>query len=261
MASLLLGSRGPEVSEWQACLVSNGYLDDNFDRIQIDGSFGPRTRQATLRFQRAMSLDPDGIVGPKTLLAKLEFSGGKPIYLTNDIPFVAAKNFTPTNRTTIDVIVIHDMEYPERPNSAEWCADFFAGKGGLSAPMASAHYCVDSNSAVQCVRDEDIAWHAPGANHNGIGIEHAGYAAQSRSEWLDAYSLAEIRLSSQLVRRLCARWDIPMERLNARDLQDQRRGICGHNDVTLAFPGPGRTHWDPGKAFPWDTYLDLVRKS
>ena len=31
------------------------------------------------------------------------------------------------------------------------------------AAKVSAHYCVDANSIVQCVRDQDVGWHAPGA--------------------------------------------------------------------------------------------------
>ena len=57
-------------------------------------------------------------------------------------------------------ITIRDMEYPELPTSAEWCAEFFAGK---AASQASAHYSVDSNSIAQSVRDRDVAWHAPDA--------------------------------------------------------------------------------------------------
>src|SRR3982750_3889302 len=93
------------------------------------------------------------------------------------IPFVQARNFTRGRSNHIDVLVIHTMESPEKPDTAESVANWFAGS---TAPQASAHYCIDANSVVQCVQDGDVAWHAPGANHNGIGFEHAGRAAQTK---------------------------------------------------------------------------------
>lgn len=172
------------------------------------------------------------------------------------IPFVQARNYTKTRGRTIDLIVIHDMEYPERPNGAEWCAAYFAGK---NAPKASAHYYVDNNSVVQGVRDKDVAWAAPGANHDGIQIEHAGYAAQSRAEWLDAYSKAELKRSAKLVAQLCHKYEIPIRRLRPIDLRNGKRGICGHRDVNAAFHESD--HSDPGPNFPWLVYLGWVRDS
>ena len=75
----------------------------------------------------------------------------------------------------IDLLVIHTMEAPEKPDTAENVAKWFAGS---TAPQASAHYCIDADSIVQCVQDRDVAWHAPGANHNGLGFEHAGTAGR-----------------------------------------------------------------------------------
>ncbi len=168
--------------------------------------------------------------------------------------FVQARNYTKANRTAIDLIVIHDMEYPKRMTAAEDIAAWFAGP---KAPQASAHFCVDADSVVQCVLEQDVAWHAPGANNNGIGIEHAGYARQTAAEWGDAYSLAMLTLSARLTATLCLRYQIPAVRLTATDLKAKQRGICGHADVTAAFGKPGG-HWDPGPGFPWSDYLSQV---
>lgn len=169
--------------------------------------------------------------------------------------FVPARHYTRANRRSADIwwIVIHDMEYPERPDGAEWCANFFAGR---SAPEASAHYNVDNNSVVQSVHDEDIAWHAPPNSHS-IGIEHAGYAAQSREQWLDAYSLAELRISAELVAGLCRKHRIPVRWLTPSDLRAGKRGITSHANVSRAF---GMTnHHDPGPNFPVSWFLTKVR--
>jgi Putative peptidoglycan binding domain len=55
------GSRGPRVAEWQRNLnlIERALLD-------VDGLFGPATHQATIAFQNAQSLTPDGIVGERT---------------------------------------------------------------------------------------------------------------------------------------------------------------------------------------------------
>lgn len=180
-----------------------------------------------------------------------------------EYPFKQAKHFYKGGNEPA-LIIVHDMEFPERPTGAEWCADFFAGP---NAPKASAHFCVDNDSVVQCVLEEDGAWHTPGAlpakggreiNRSSIGIEHAGYARQTADEWRDAYSTAMLELSAELVADLCKLHDIPIVKLSPDDLrQPGARGICGHVDCTKAT-GVG-SHWDPGPHFPWDWYLARVR--
>lgn len=174
---------------------------------------------------------------------------------TITIPFVKARNFTRGRSNAIDVLVIHTMESPEKPDTAESVASWFAGS---TAPEASAHYCIDADSVVQCVRDEDVAWHAPGANHNGLGFEHAGRAAQSKADWSDAYSAAMLDRSAQLVAQKCAEHHIPAVWLRPADLRAGKRGITGHVDVSNAFHRSD--HSDPGTSFPIEAYLALVRE-
>ncbi len=169
-------------------------------------------------------------------------------------PFIQAAHFTTASRTKIDLVVIHTMEAPEKPKTAENVARWFAGK---DAPQASAHYCLDSLDVIQCVLEKDVAWHAPGANNNGIGIEHAGYASQSALNWDDEYSEAMLVLSAKLTAEICTRYGIPVVRLSVADLKAKARGLCGHVDITNAFNG-GKGHFDPGGNFPWAHYLDLV---
>jgi N-acetyl-anhydromuramyl-L-alanine amidase AmpD len=171
------------------------------------------------------------------------------------IPFVQARNYTKGRSNHIDVLVIHTMESPEKPDTAEAVANWFAGS---TAPQASAHYCIDSNSIVQCVRDTDVAWHAPGANHNGIGIEHAGKAAQTKHDWSDAYSKQMLELSARLAAEKCRKYDIPPVWLHAADLRAGKRGITGHVQVSDAFKRSD--HHDPGTSFPVEAYLALVKQ-
>jgi N-acetyl-anhydromuramyl-L-alanine amidase AmpD len=168
-------------------------------------------------------------------------------------PFVGSPHVTPTSGRHIDVIVLHSMEMDEATTAAENCARWFQNP----AAKVSAHYCVDSDSIVQCVRDRDVAWHAPGANHNGIGIEHAGRARQTRTDWLDAYGQAMLDRSAALVASLCRRHAVPITWLQPADLLAGRRGITSHNNVSKAFRRG--SHWDPGPGFPTEWYLRAVR--
>lgn len=168
--------------------------------------------------------------------------------------FVRARNYTRTEGRAIDLIVLHTMEYPERPTGAEWCAAYFAGP---SAPQASAHYMIDNNSVVQGVEDKDVAWAAPGANHNGIQLEHAGYAAQGAAGWDDTYSRAMLDLSARLSAKLCKRHNIPVRFVDVAGLKAGRRGITTHAAVSLAFRRSD--HTDPGPAFPINEYIAAVK--
>jgi N-acetyl-anhydromuramyl-L-alanine amidase AmpD len=170
--------------------------------------------------------------------------------------FVQARNFTKGRSSSIDVLVIHTMENKETSDSAENIANWFAG---ASAPEASAHYCIDATSVVQCVRDDDVAWHAPGANHDGIGFEHAGMAKQTGRAWEDDFSRAMLERSAKLVAEKCAEYSIPPVWLYPDDLQAGRRGITSHDNVSKAFQRS--THWDPGEGFNIQRYLRMVRQN
>lgn len=177
------------------------------------------------------------------------------IYDRRAYPFIQARNYTRGRASPIDLVVLHTVEAPERADTAERVARWLAGP---NAPRVSVHYVVDADSVVQCVRDGDVAWHAPGANHDGLGIEHAGYAAQTRQGWLDDYSRAMLDRSARLVAEKCALYGIPLAWLSPSDLRAGRRGITSHANVCRAFRRCD--HTDPGRGFPVRRYLALVRR-
>ncbi len=65
-ALLREGSRGANVTTVQNWLNRVAASDSAIPRIDADGIFGPRTRNAVAAFQRRYGLDDDGIVGPDT---------------------------------------------------------------------------------------------------------------------------------------------------------------------------------------------------
>jgi N-acetyl-anhydromuramyl-L-alanine amidase AmpD len=151
-----------------------------------------------------------------------------------------------------NLIVIHTIEGPKNASAAESTGRMFA----TSTREASAHYTVDSDSIVQSVDERNTGWHAPGANDRGIGIEHAGYAKQTASEWNDAYNRAMLALSARLAADIADRWNIPTRRLSQAELRAGYPGFVSHDDVSRAY---GKSdHWDPGPNFPWAAYLAQV---
>ena len=169
--------------------------------------------------------------------------------------FVESPNKTETSGRTFDVVVMHTMEIAERPDAAMICARWFA----TSVSKVSAHYCVDAQTVVQCVREKDVAWHARGGNTHSIGVELAGFARQTTHAWEDAYSTGVLGHASVLVANVCRRRRIPIRWLSADDLPAGRRGITGHAQVSEAFGKSG--HWDPGPGFPVESFLDRVRQA
>jgi len=251
---LRLGTCCPEVGNWQRYLNSRGFRDADGHSLTIDERFGLRTEYATENFQRQRDLPVSGSVD---LLSRSHAC------LDGFIPFIQAKYCTlvsPAKPRPLTLIVIHTMENKEKPSAAEDVALWFAGLSKMPPPRASAHYCVDEDSVVQCVRVRDVAWQAEGANRTGIGIEHAGTAKQSKEDWADGASLAILARSACLAADLLREHKIPLRKLTPTEVREGQSGFCGHYDVNLAFPPTGENHWDPGPSFPWTDYLAMIQE-
>lgn len=168
-------------------------------------------------------------------------------------PTILTSKFTPSQRASVDLIVIHTMEAPQSAGRARQVAQWFAGP---NAPEASAHFEVDDKEVIRSVHDKDWAWHAGPANPKSIGIEHAGYA--DKTDWTSAYSKSELENSAKLAALYCDKYGIPPVWLTAADLKAGKRGITGHVECNAAFEG-GRGHFDPGATFPREEYVRLVK--
>jgi N-acetyl-anhydromuramyl-L-alanine amidase AmpD len=176
--------------------------------------------------------------------------------LLEQYPFIQAANFTRAGRSTAPLIVIHTMEAPEKPGTARGVAEWFGGKRG-PAPQASAHFCVGPDEVIQCVRLDDVAWHAPGANRVGVGIEHAGFAAQTVEQWDDEASRAILLRSARLCAEIMRVAGVAPGRLTPEQVKADERRLRPHRrDGRL--PKEGHGHTDPGPNFPWDRYVTLV---
>lgn len=172
----------------------------------------------------------------------------------DSLPFVQAANYTHASRSYGDVrwIVLHSTEGQELGASAEGTASWFANpdSGG------SAHVTVDADSGVRSVRDEDVAYGAPGANAAGLHIEQAGTAGQTHDEWRDPYSLMVVNNAAAIAAQWIIRGAAAPRLIGSAQLQAGERGICSHAAVSEAFPGGD--HWDPGPNYPFPEFVNRL---
>jgi hypothetical protein len=130
----------------------------------------------------------------------------------------------------------------------------------------STHCFHDADSSPQEVLRRDTAYAAfEEGNNAGIQHELCGTAGQGAAGWADAVSQATIRRAAMAVADDCLTYHLQPRRLSIQEIRDAYYqngpgGICGHVDITNAFPGPGRDHTDPGPTFPWDQFIGLVRQ-
>lgn len=172
----------------------------------------------------------------------------------NEIP---ARWFTPVGPSRPKrKIVLHSMEAPNKPDTAEGVGNFFARLP--AGNKASAHVGADVNSLCRYVSDDNVAYAAPGANHDGLHIELAGYARFNAGDWNQADMMAMIQQGAQQVRTWSDQYRIPLRFITAADMRADPNvsGVTTHYEVSQAFHGSD--HWDPGTGFPIATTIHMA---
>ena len=217
-------------------------LDGWYDPVAEYGDTGLYAQEVFHTLQRGASettstgetlrLSPQDVTVPTTVSARAsgDYRGAtwRPAYGGN-----YSGNFNRERDVNIDRLIVH-VAQGTVAGTVSWFQN--------SSANVSAHYVVGDRGAVfQCVRHEDVAWHAGNWSYNkhSIGIEHGGYA-DNRKTWTDA----KIRASARLAAYCCRRHKIRVD----------RQHIIEHNRV------PGTDHYCPGRYFPYDSYLRLIRR-
>lgn len=161
---------------------------------------------------------------------------------------------------SVQYVVIHYTAGSERSSSAEDGASYDQKR----QDGTSCHYFHDQNSTVQCVLTPNRANSAL-AKGNRLGIQHELCGTvQTREQWLDPASDGTLWRAAKQVARDCRKYGIPAVWLTPAQVRAawygpvKPKGICGHADVTLAYPEDDGDHMDPGAAFPRDVLLERV---
>lgn len=201
--------------------------------------------------------------------------------------FVQAHYFQrPLKPRVVTLLVVHSMEAPDRPSTAENVAAWFASP---KSPEASAHACVDCDSVVTCVMPSDIAWACGATNWESYSLEIAGYAKWIRADWLSAANAPMLKLAAEHMLKAAAYFGIPAQILSEAEVAECLRDGCirqGHMTGALSgnpggvtthvmanaawknwklhgLPQPGPkvdlSHSDPGKGFPLDALVGMMQ--
>jgi N-acetylmuramoyl-L-alanine amidase len=219
------GSTGPEVQRLQSVLVRLGCLSG-----QADGDFGPKTKQALMRFQRDWRLTPDGTYGPGTRAALLKalVPVKKPAVVSKP-----SRNHESRNGVAIDAIVLHHTA----TNSVK--VDLATLRQVQVPSRVSAHYLVGPDGTVyQLVPDKLVAWHAGRSSLHGqteptVNARSLGIEITNDGTGVTPFTEEQYLALEQLVPYLARRYGVPKE------------NILGHRDVA-----PGRKT-DPADNFDW----------
>lgn len=210
------------------------------------------------------------------------------------LTIIQARHFRPWDKPRrVLWVFMHSMESAwmiPRTVEARAMAVWFSGP---LSPEASAHYGVDAGATVQCVRERDEAWAAPGpSNTHGIHVELAGQAM--RTQWLtDGRPVLE--RAARLVARICERHNVRPIPCGVEGLLAGADGLALHSEATeavrrahelqatgsvaerqeadrvwpmwrawLAVPTAHATHQDPGgpggKRWPWGEFTRMVNE-
>jgi hypothetical protein len=223
LADIVGNGKPADLNGWYEAVAEYGggdlYAQEVFQILKSGAS-------ATISTGERLELAPQDVEVPQLFTAQsLDYgpAAWRPAY---------RGNYTNANRGAgiIDFIVIH-IAQGSYSGTISW----------FKNPRAnvSAHYVVGRRGQLaQCVRNEDIAWHAGNWRYNrkSIGIEHAGYAGRR-------WTASMYRSSARLSARLCKRFNIPV-----------------HNNIIRHRSVPGVATRCPGRGYSRRRYLRLVRR-
>jgi hypothetical protein len=236
LLSDLVGKSKPKrLNGWQEALTQ--YADTDLYTSQVYRVLKSGA-SLTISTGERLKLSPQDVEVPQVYTAKSE---------AVDYPQAAWRpaascNYTNSTRESshdVRKIVIHVAE-GSYSGTISWLEN--------CAAQASAHYVVNRNGEMaQCVRNEDVAWHAGwwDTNTHSIGIEHAGYI--DNPYW---FTGSMYHTSARLSAWCCKKYEIPID----------RKHIIGHDLVPGCSTSGGGVdcHTDPGPYWNWKKYMRLI---
>lgn len=157
----------------------------------------------------------------------------------------------PRDPSKCQIAAVHTYECP-RGDDVEARADW-----QQESQTGSYNVLVGTRRTLRANDDNYIPWAAmPIGNQRGLHLSFLAYAASSRAEWL-SYD-AQLEKGAAVVADWCKRYGIPPVKISAADVRAGRRGVCGHGEISGAWHESD--HSDPGANFPWDVFIDKVKR-
>lgn len=115
----------------------------------------------------------------------------------------------------------------------------------------SAHFYVDAGSIYQAVPLSHIAFGClPRGNAISVQFEMSGIS--------DHVAPGVVANAAAWVAKVAAAYELPIRHVTPAQIDQGVTGICGHADITAAFPADHGTHTDPGPHFDWPGFLEKV---
>jgi hypothetical protein len=158
-------------------------------------------------------------------------------------------------RNSHQLVVVHTSEGSDRQNNL---ASFLANPNSNVSYATCFDNYGDPNVIIECVAPTLKSWSAVAANDWGVHGCCATPAGASAGWSADVWKSKNVMLGKTAgwIAEECARFRIPIQKVNANDIRAGRRGVCGHGDCSAA--GAGGSHFDPGNGFPWAWVLSLA---
>lgn len=174
------------------------------------------------------------------------------------------RSYTTGRDTPVRLSVIHTTEGHANATSAE---DGIAYDKTRS-DGTSCHVFYDSDSSPQEVLRKNTA-HSAFYHGNTLGIQHelCGTASWTPTQWQGGYQQSMLRRAARAVADDCRTYGLEPRRLSVAEVRKAYygpspypKGICGHVDITNAFPEDNGSHYDPGSDFPWSQFIGYVKE-
>lgn len=160
------------------------------------------------------------------------------------LPTLASAQSDGQTRSTVDLVVIHTIGGPSCQNSS---VVFQAVNGDAKRWLnyfkdhetLSIHYVIGrTGETLAGIQENEIAYHAYGNNQTSIGIELV-----NNGDGSDPFPPEQIGALVRLLRELCSRYGLSVDKIKGHEEIDKRMFQCGSSSF--------KEKVDPGLAFPW----------
>ena len=162
--------------------------------------------------------------------------------------WIASPCYHGRDDSRVRLIVLHTAE---GATTIESLGNFFANYGN----QVSSHTGADDKKGIigEYVTRGNAAWTAGSYNDIAVQLELCGFAAWSRSTWLNQHEQM-LRNAAAWVAEEAKKFGIPIKDLTSSQATGGAAGVCEHVDIS----GPGG-HSDCGPGFPMDKVIEWAK--